>query len=345
MTLASFFAHNGENEEAAEVLQDLTKAIPGDSDAHAQLASTLYSLKRYTEAAAEYKSAIQTGKDESQLEAGLGLSYLQAGDHEHGVAAIDKAVSLDSTPLSLNNIAYELAEANLELTRSQNYAEKAVAAEEMESAAISLDKLSTKDLYRMSSLAADWDTLGWVYFRTGNLDAAQKYVEAAWNLEQDPDVADHLGQIYEAQHKLQAAIQAYQWALAASPTWMRHDDMPEARKRLARLSPDKVISRSPEAGEYLGKMRTTHLPRILPGSASADFFLLLSEGPKVEDVKFISGDVKLKSATAVLKKTKLNVLFPDHALTRLLRRAMLVCSPTTGCELVLLPPDSVKSVN
>lgn len=344
-TLASFFQHNGENDQAAQVLQELTRTIPGDSDAHAELASTLYGLKRYKDAAAEYQSAIQTGKDRSYLQAGLGLSYLLSGDHEHGIAAIDKAVALDSTPLSLNNIAYELADANLELAKSQEYAEKAVAAVEMESATVNLDNLATKDLARMTSLAADWDTLGWVYFRSGNLDEAQKYVEAAWNLAQYAIVADHLGQVYEAQHRVRAAIQAYQWALAASPTRMSHNDMPETRKRLARLKSTSGLPATPDATEYLGKMRATHLQRIVPGSATADFFLLISEGPKVEDVKFVSGDPKLKSAADLLKKTKLNVVFPDHALTRLLRRGMVVCSPVTGCELVLLTPDTVKSVN
>jgi hypothetical protein len=65
----------------------------------------------------------------------------------------------------------------------------------------------------------------------------------------------------------------------------------------------------------------------------------------VEDVQFVNGDPKLKSAAETLKKTKLNVVFPDHAQTRLLRRGMVVCSPTTGCEFVLLTPDSVKSVH
>jgi tetratricopeptide (TPR) repeat protein len=344
-TLASFFRHNNDNDKAVEVLQDLIKAVPGDSEAHTELASTLYALKRYKEAAAEYQSAIQTGKDKSQLEASLGLSYLQAGDREHGTAAIDKAVSLDSTPVSLNNIAYELADANLELSKSQGYAEKAVAAVEMESATVNLDSLTIKDLFRMTSLAADWDTLGWVYFREGNIEQAQKYLEAAWNLAQYAIVADHLGQVYAAQHKTQAAIQAYQWALAASPTRMLHGDMPETRKRLARLSPDKVVGDSPKAAEDMGRLRSTHLQRIVPGSASADFFLLISEGAKVEEVKFVSGDAKLKAAAEVLKKTKLSVVFPDHAETRLLRRGMVVCSPITGCELVLLTPDTVRSVN
>jgi hypothetical protein len=126
---------------------------------------------------------------------------------------------------------------------------------------------------------------------------------------------------------------------------MSHDDMPETRKRLADLRSAATPDATPNAGEDLGKMRTTHLQRILPGSANADFFILISEGPKVEDVKFVSGDVKLKSAADVVKKTKLNVVFPDHAQTRLLRRGMVVCSSITGCELVLLTPDSVKSVN
>jgi tetratricopeptide (TPR) repeat protein len=344
-TLASFFVHNGQNEKAAEVLRDLTTAIPGDSDGHANLASVLYGLKRYKEAAAEYQSAIQTGKDKAQLEAGLGLSYFHAGDHERGTGALDKAVALDSSPTTLNNIAYELADASLELSKSKDYAEKAVKAVEEESRQVTLDSMTSKDLARMSSLAAYWDTLGWVYFRTGDFDDAQKYLEAAWNLAQFPDVADHLGQVYEAQHKPQAAIRVYQWALAASPNWTRPNDMPETRKRLAFLSPGAVVGKSPQAAEDLGKMRTTHLERIVPGSANADFFLLISDGPRVEGVKFVSGDAKLKSATDLLKTTKVNVAFPDHEPTLLLRRGMLVCSPMTGCDFVLLTPSSVSSVN
>jgi hypothetical protein len=70
-------------------------------------------------------------------------------------------------------------------------------------------------------------------------------------------------------------------------------------------------------------MRSTHLRRITPGSASAEFFVLIPHGPSIETVKFISGDAKPRSAAEVLKATKLNVLFPDLEPALLVRRGLL----------------------
>lgn len=344
-TLAYVFVQTQQNDKAVEVLRDLTKTIPGDSDGHSKLASMLFTLKQYSEAASEYQAAIQQGKDAANLEAALGLSYFKAGDHDRGSVALDKAISLDSSPVMLNNVGYELADANLELSRALDYAEKAVRAVEDESRLVTLESLTKKDLDRMSSLAADWDTLGWVYFRLRRFDEAEKFLAAAWNLSQSPVVGDHLGQVYEAQRSIPAAIRAYKLALAASTSWTNPNDMPETRKRLARLNSAAAVGSSPQAAEELGRMRSTHLRRIVAGSASADFFLLISNGPYVEDIKFVSGDGKLKSAADVLKATKLKVLFPDHGPTLLVRRGMVVCSGVTGCEFVLLTASSVHSVN
>ncbi len=343
-TLAFAFMQMQQREKALSVLQDLARTFPSDSDGHANLASVLYALKRYQEAASEYQSALQLGKDSAEIESGLGLSYLQAGDHERGAAAIEKAVRLDSSANTLNNIGYELAEADQELPTAQEYAEKAVRAVEEESRLVTLNNLTMEDLARMSSLSAYWDTLGWVYFRCKRFDDAQKYLAAAWNLSQDPVVGDHLGQLYQAQGHKSAAIRSYQLALAAGSVGIGANDMPETRKRLAKLGGS--ATRAPfNAGEDLSKMRSTHVRRIVPGSASAEFFLLISAGPSVEDAKFVSGNEKLKSAAAVLKASKLNVSFPDHGPTLLLRRGLLVCSAVTGCEFVLFAPSDVHSLN
>ena len=46
-------------------------------------------------------------------------------------------------------------------------------------------------------MIAYWDTLGWVHFGEGDLDKAEKYVAAAWELGHHGEVGDHLGQIYQ----------------------------------------------------------------------------------------------------------------------------------------------------
>jgi hypothetical protein len=83
----------------------------------------------------------------------------------------------------------------------------------------------------------------------------------------------------------------------------------------------------------------------MPACKSAEFFLLFGAGSKVDDIKFISGSDDLKSAVKVIPTISFKVAFPDDGPTRLLRRAMLACSPVSGCNLVLFTPDSVKSVN
>src|SRR5437870_13035056 len=100
-----------------------------------------------------------------------------------------------------NYIGYELADANKNLSMALEYAEKAVRQEEEASQNVKLSALQIEDLDHTSSIAAFWDTLGWAHFRKGDLDQAEKYLNAAWTLWQNGLVGDHLGQVYERQRR------------------------------------------------------------------------------------------------------------------------------------------------
>ena len=76
--------------------------------------------------------------------------------------------------------------------------------------------LQNKDLVHTPSLAADWDTLGWVYFRTGKFDEAERYLNAAWVLAQGFDMGDHLAQVYAKEHKNKEAIRTFRLALSTT---------------------------------------------------------------------------------------------------------------------------------
>lgn len=143
-----------------------------------------------------------------------------------------------------------------------------------------------------------------------------------------------------------AAIRAYTLALGASSNAV--DGFPvmeETRRRLEHLKADAYSDHTDRTDEDLGSMRTVHLNRIVPGSASADFFLIFTAGPKVLDVRFINGSEKLKSATATLISAKFNVPFPDDVPTRIVRRGLLSCFPVTGCSFILYNPDDVRSLD
>lgn len=54
-------------------------------------------------------------------------------------------------------------------------------------------------LEKALSLAPDdafiLDSVGWLHYRKGNLDKAREYLERAWKLRQDPEIAAHLGEV------------------------------------------------------------------------------------------------------------------------------------------------------
>lgn len=337
--------------EAVPILQKLCQLSPDDVGAQTYLARAYLSSKRYSEAAATYEAAAKFDSKDPALFNGMGTAYLRAGNDEKATAAYGRALALNNTPMMFNDIAYEMAVANKDLPHALEYATRAVNMEEEACAKVQLSSLQKSDLPHMSSIAASWDTLGWVFFRMNKLADAEKYLDAAWTLSLDPIVADHLGQVYALEHKRQSAIRMEQVALAAGMR-IPGDERQELIARLEQLSPgsskmaNRVIDSSTNA---MNETRTIKLPRITTQTASAEFFLLFSRGTNgssnLDDVKFISGSPALKSGDKTLRSAHFKVLFPDDQPTRLVRRGVLSCHEYAGCSLVLYTPDSVHSVD
>jgi tetratricopeptide (TPR) repeat protein len=334
----------GKFEDAIPVWQALVKISPDDPAALSALSGAFFAAKHYSESAATMESAIKLTPDHPGPYVQLGSAYLRAGNDDKALAAFKKAVEIDQQPLWLNNIAYALATADKQLPLALQYAEKAVHEEEAMTAKVKLSDLKKEDLGYTLSVAAYWDTLGWVHFRLENYDKAEKYLHAAWTVTQGSTEADHLGQIYEKQGKTKAAIHMYQLALAGSPATLGNSNLPETRARLEHLRPggsesSLVFSATPE----LSTIRTFKLPRLAKETANAEFFVLVGTGSK--EAKFISGSDQLKSADKSLDAIDFRTSFPDDGPTRLLRRGILSCFPTSGCAFVLSSPYDVHSVN
>ena len=337
------------HEEAVTVLQEVIKAYPEDAGSFYALSDQLLILKRFGEAAEVTESALRLHPEQpDRFYFQLGRAYLLDSKDDQSLAAFKKAIEINPNRWSLNDIGYEMAEANRLLPQALEYAQKAVREAEERSASIKLDDLKQEDLGPTLTLASFWDTLGWVYFRMQDYDKAAKYLNAAWSLTLGGVEADHLGQVYEQQHKKQAAIHMYQMALAAGGAQMQPvSDASETKARLKRLSGTDSF---PTNVNDFNDMRTFKLPRLTEGSASAEFFLLFSPQDKapgfsVDDVKFISGSDKLKSAVKALKTTNFKVRFPNNGPSHILRRGIVGCYQYTGCSIVLKTPYLVQSVN
>jgi tetratricopeptide (TPR) repeat protein len=338
-----------EYDKAVMVWQDYIKAHPDDADGPTNLGNCLVQLKRYAEAATAYEAGLKIGGDSASQQASLGSAYLRSGQIEKGTATLEKIVKPDSEAETLNYVAWELVEANASLPKALEYAEESVEKQEKVSHDVELSNLLPEDLRCTQEIGNEWDTLGWVHFRLGHLEQAEGFLYAAWLLTQGNIEADHLGQVYEQERKTEKAIHMYRLALATLGVRALGEAGHETRERLEHLTGKKMTTASDFAhpdstGAELSQLRRAKLKRLVPGSATAEFFLLFSLGPKVEEVQFISGSETLKSANRALSDADFQVTFPPGSSARLVRRAVLVCSRVTGCEAVLLIPETVHSV-
>jgi len=332
-------------DDAVKAFNKQLENNPLDKFAHANLGAMYAEWHKYNEAVAELEKAASLTPDSAELQVSLGDAYLNLGQDDKALAVFDHAVELAASPLIWNNIAYQLSLKKSHLDRAQQYAESAVSATAAALRNISLDRLTLQELPLVPSLIAYWDTLGWVHFTEGNLDKAEKYVEAAWGLGHHAEVGDHLGQIYEKRGDKDRALRTY----ALSMSGLR--PIPETHTRLASLAggADKADAAVAHYKDELQHLSTVDLGKARVTS-NADFFVLLSGGAgataKVDAVKFVSGDEKLKSYTEALRTADYHLTFPDDTPVKVLRRGTLSCAIATGkCEFTLMLPEDVRTVD
>lgn len=332
-------------DEAAAAFRKQLEINPLDPIAHAALGALLLEQHKYAEAVPELDKATVLAPENAELEVSLGQAFLNTGQKDKALEAFEKGVELKQTPVVWNNVAYNLAQHHIELDRAARYAESAVSATAATLRNIELAHLSLEDLNQVSSIGVYWDTLGWIYFQKGELEKAQRYVRASWLLNQHGEVGDHLAQIYEKRGEKEQAARMYAEAIAAAHS------VPETRTRLVSLVGDasKLDGLADHAKLSLTRVRTFPMGKLLGENAQADFFLLLSPGPKspkVDSVRFISGSQDLRPFANQIRAVDFGAMFPDATPAKLVRRGTLACSAATGnCTFTLILPEDVRTLN
>jgi tetratricopeptide (TPR) repeat protein len=355
MTLGFGLMANGRFEDAVPVWQDFIKAHPSDGDGPTNLGSCLAHLKRYAEAAAAYEAALKIRGDNARMQASLGSAYLHAQEREKAGAAFAKLAELNADEDIFNDVAYEMANEDLKLPLALDYAKKAVRVAEEASGKITLTDLKIEDLKKIFKVAAYWDTIGWVDERMSSLGEAETFLQASWKLTQDGVVAGHLCHLYRREHKDVLAVQMCRIAIyrmsmsneVASDQYQT--ELNAAQENLKHLTGD-ARPKKDDASDVVIHEREFKLQRFLPGTESAEFFVLFGSDAKskmfkVEDVKFISGSDKMKLEGKQLKTIDFKVPAPDDVPTRFVRRGILGCYQYSGCSFVLLDPAAVHSLN
>jgi Flp pilus assembly protein TadD len=330
-------------DEAEGAYKKQIEINPIDSVAHSALGSLLLEQHEYSEAIPELDKAAALSPESPELQIGLGQAYLNTNEKDKALAAFDKAVELSPTPNVWNNVAFSLADHSVDLDKAQKNAESAVSATSASLRNVQLSSLSDDSLNAVASIGSYWDTLGWVYFQKGDNAKALDFIQAAWLLDQDGEVGDHLAQVYERRGEKERAIHTFALSLAAPHS------TPETRARLLILlggnsEIDALVQR---AQPELAAMRSFPAGKLLKEDAEADFVVLFtSEGKnaKAERVKFISGSEKLRPLGEKLRDLSYGSMFPVASPTKLVRRGNLVCSASISeCTFTLARPEDVRT--
>ena len=162
VALAHAYVDANRGAQAVRILQDAQAKFPSDPTPSFELGAILEKQKKFTDAEAAFKQALER-------------------DPEHAP--------------SLNYLGYMLAERGERLSESVVYIKRALALEPDNGSYL--------------------DSLGWAYFRDGQLDlAADNLQRAAAQLTSNPVIQDHYGDVLIKLGRVQDAIDAWTRALS-----------------------------------------------------------------------------------------------------------------------------------
>jgi hypothetical protein len=200
---------------------------------------------------------------------------------------------------TLNDAAYELADANLDLPLDESCERKALQKLTTETETWTLDESPATLRAKTNLLLASWDTMGWILYREGKLEQAIPYLEAARLGRPAPEIVKHLA---------------------------------DARQALAASSRKTIVD--PDANKSDQQLRTISLGRSGDRRGFTEYRLLLSQG-RVARAE-ATGDEKLQGGEELLKAADLQRFFPVGSDAKLVRQGVVNCVDGQ-CDLVLEP--------
>jgi tetratricopeptide (TPR) repeat protein/transglutaminase-like putative cysteine protease len=341
------YAHNnlglalwglGRREDALAAFHKQVEVNPLDEYAHANLGRLLLELHRDSAAAQALEKAVAITPNDSALYGMLGTAYLHVNRAEDAVAAFERGLAISATPAAWHNIASALVTAGVQLDRAEGYARQAIDATAATLRDVHPDSISMEERIAVARLGNYWDTLGWIYFAKGDFRQAERYVRAAWLMNFQGPVGDHLGQIEMRLGRRNDAVHTYALALNAIRP-------PEGtRDRLQRLVGSQQVERVIDAArtEFV-TMRTVRLKTPLFADVAGEVQLVFGAGARVESVRVVKGPAsQLEPLRGAIRSATYLVALPDTTTVKIVRRGVVTCSTPSGtCVLVLFPADQL----
>lgn len=196
---AMLLGDNSQIDEATKVLRSLSSSGQIDRDTYLELAQVEDRGKRYADAVRDANSALDLSHDSSDKESAwflLGAIYNDEKNYDQAEEMFRKSLAVKPhDPEVLNDYGYMLVDRGVRLDEAISMIHSAV------------NEDPTNGAYL--------DSLGWAYFKQGNLPAAQQYLQqATLHDSTDPTILGHLGEVYAKMGQPDRAEQTWEKALA-----------------------------------------------------------------------------------------------------------------------------------
>ena len=210
-SIAEFQYRSGDRKTAAETLDRL--AASGETERTLAAADAYARLKDYDGASRVAKDAVKRFPESAEAQFRLGSSLERGGSYANAEKVfLDLLQMRPNDAAAQNYLGYMWADRGEHLEKAHELLEKAVGREPRNGAYL--------------------DSLGWVYFRMGKLEAAQaNLVEAHRREPDDPTIEEHLGDLSERQGNVARAVRHWERALTLKP-----EEPDKVRKKLSRYA-------------------------------------------------------------------------------------------------------------
>lgn len=232
--LGYLYEESKDTQKALETYAFNVQLEPTFFEGHLHLGVLYYRLKKFPEAVEHLGRAVALNPKQPEGHIVLGLAYLQQDQFERSVEVFEEGIRNNPTNADLyfnQGTAYDKLNRFDDVVRSMetaikldphhadalnylgySYAEKGIKIDQ----ALSLTKqavaLKPENGYYV-------DSLGWAFFKSGQLPEALKQIQrAAALVGDDPVIYEHLGDIYAKQERLSDAREAWLHSLELDPS-------------------------------------------------------------------------------------------------------------------------------
>jgi len=279
----------------------------------------------YPGAAASLARAEQMTPDDPEVVARLGRALLAMGENARAIGAFERAYKLNPSAARLSEMAYDLADAGLELQKALEWGREAVQKAAEQSLTLDIETARLDQADSSWALSWSWHALGWAAFRKGDMPGAERYLLAARSVRSTASIPDHLAQVLEKSGRDRDAVRFVAESLI-------YKDDPSVRQRLVRLAggEDAAARAIESAYAALVKERTIGLPRVGPKAGSLEFVAIITNGSEHPEVRAAERDDDFGPVLEQVRKVSVPVVFPDQTPARILTNGRLACKEKGG---------------